>query len=620
MMYPLIHSIKSRQDLVNMNLSQQTDLCQEIRSFLVEKVSRTGGHLAPNLGVVELSLALERNMNTAVDRLVWDVGHQAYVHKILTGRADNFDSLRTMGGLSGFPKVSEDWSDSFNTGHSSTSVSAAFGMALSRDLKGENYKVACVIGDGALTGGMAYEAINDISDYHGQLLIILNDNGMSISSNKGGLSKSLGKLRVSRGYQRAKHNVKSKLSKNCIGRFISKGISLTFSVIKRIFVKGQFFESLGLKYIGTIDGHDLDELNYYIKNALSINSPVVLHVNTIKGMGYKFASDSPDKFHGIGPFDPESGATLSSTGLSWSKAAIQCLCDVAAQNDNIVSVVAAMASGTSMNLFEKSFPHRFFDAAIAEQHAVTMAAGMAISGLVPVVDIYSTFLQRSYDQILHDVCLQNLHVVFLIDRSGVVGEDGETHQGLYDYSFMRPMPNMTILEPYDLASLQQCIKYATLDATGPVAIRYPRGSVPETDYVSPGISCPNLICSGGDVAILTTGIKLPKAIEIKNILNERNINCSVINCLTTCPAISPELETMLSGYAHVAVIEASCAAGGYGEAVQAHMSKVAPNTKVYTFGYPNVPITHGRISQVDHLYGLTATDIADSILREINAT
>lgn len=619
-MYPLIDKIKSRQDLVNMNLSEQTDLCKEIREFLVDKVSKTGGHLAPNLGVVELSLSLERNMDTSVDRLVWDVGHQAYVHKILTGRASNFDGLRTMGGMSGFPKVSEDWSDAFNTGHSSTSISAAFGMALSRDLKGENYKVACVIGDGAMTGGMAYEAINDISDYNGQLLIILNDNGMSISSNKGGLSKSLGKLRVSRGYQTAKHNVKSKLSKTSIGRGISKAISLTLSVIKRIFVKGQFFESLGLKYIGTIDGHDLDELNYYIKSALNINAPVILHVNTIKGLGYKFASDSPDKFHGIGPFDPESGDTFPTTGQSWSKTAILKLCDLAKTNEKIVSVVAAMAGGTSMNLFQKEYPNRFFDAAIAEQHAVTMAAGMAMTGLVPVVDIYSTFLQRAYDQILHDICLQNLHVVFLIDRSGVVGEDGETHQGLYDYNFMRSMPNITILEPYNKETLDMAIEYATNYVSGPVAIRYPRGNVPEVEVGCDSIDSVNLIPSSSKVAILTTGIKMPKAIVIKQLLAEKSIDCAIINRIKICPAINQELETELCKYNHIAVIEASCGEAGYGEAIRSHMSKVNPKIKIHTFGYPNTNITHGRISQVDSLYSLSTEKIADEIIREVNAT
>ena len=619
-MYPLINKIQSRQDLVNLNLSEQTDLCKEIREFLVDKVSKTGGHLAPNLGVVELSLALERNMDTSVDRLVWDVGHQAYVHKILTGRASNFDGLRTIGGMSGFPKVSEDWSDAFNTGHSSTSISAAFGMALSRDVKGENYKVACVIGDGAMTGGMAYEAINDISDYNGQLLIILNDNGMSISSNKGGLSKSLGKLRVSRGYQRTKLRVKSRLSKTGVGRFISKFISLTLSLVKRIFVKGQFFESLGLKYIGTIDGHDLDELNYYIKSALNINAPVILHVNTIKGLGYKFASESPDKFHGIGPFDPESGDTFPTTGQSWSKTAVQSLCKVAETNEKIVAVVAAMAGGTSMNLFQKSYPNRFFDAAIAEQHAVTMAAGMAMNGLVPVVDIYSTFLQRAYDQILHDVCLQNLHVVFFVDRSGVVGEDGETHQGLYDYNFMRSMPNMTILEPYNKDTLEKAIEYATNVAEGPVAIRFPRGNVPEVNAECNSIDSVNVVSEGQKVAILTTGIKMPKAIVIKQILSEKGIECGILNCLTICPIINANLEAELNKYEHIAIIEASCGDAGYGEAIRSHMAKVNPNIKIHTFGYPNTNITHGRISQVDALYGLSTDKIADEILREVNAT
>lgn len=619
-MNPLLAKIKSREDLVNMNLSEQSELCDAIRLFLVDSVSKTGGHLASNLGVVELAVALERNLDTAVDKLVWDVGHQAYVHKILTGRAEAFDKLRSMGGLSGFPKTSESVTDAFNTGHSSTSISAAYGMACSRDLLGQNHKVVAVIGDGALTGGMAYEALNDISDYKNQLLIIVNDNGMSISNNKGGLSKSLDKVRVSAGYQRAKIRVKTKLSKNAFGRFISRVISLTLTAIKRLFIKNQFFESLGLKYIGPIDGHDLDSLNYYIKNALNIQGPVVLHINTIKGLGYQFATEHPDKFHGIGPFDPESGELIKQPGESWSHAAIDCLCKQAEVNPRIVSIVAAMASGTGMNLFADMYPNRFFDAAIAEQHAVTLAAGMAISGLVPFVDIYSTFLQRAYDQILHDVCLQNLHVVFLVDRCGIVGEDGETHQGLFDYSFMRSMPNMTILEPYNRDTLEECIRYAACDATGPVAIRFSRGAVPTV--VSPCASVNEALCirAGSDIAICATGSAVVKAMSVADLLSEQGISAAVICPITICPVISDELLIKLNGFKHVATIEASCYETGFGQALKAYMADATLPVNVIAFAYPNKPIAHGNVSDVDKMYGMSPEAISQRILNEINAS
>ncbi len=618
-MNPLLSRIKSREDLVNMNLSEQSQLCDEIRLFLVDSVSKTGGHLASNLGVVELSLALERNLDTSVDRLVWDVGHQSYVHKILTGRADDFDKLRSAGGISGFPKTSESISDAFNTGHSSTSISAAFGMACSRDLLGQNYKVVAVIGDGALTGGMAYEALNDISDYKNQLLIIVNDNGMSISSNKGGLSNSLNKVRVSAGYQRAKIRVKNKLSKNSLGRFVSRGISLTLSAVKRLFIKNQFFESLGIKYLGPIDGHDLDTLNYYIKNALNIQVPVVLHVNTIKGLGYQFASDNPDKFHGIGPFNPESGELIKHSGESWSHAAIDCLCKLADQDSRIVSIVAAMASGTGMNMFAEKYPHRFFDAAIAEQHAVTLAAGMAISGLVPFVDIYSTFLQRAYDQILHDVCLQNLHVVFLVDRCGIVGEDGETHQGLYDYSFMRSMPNMTILEPFNRESLEECIKYAANEATGPVAIRYSRGAVPGIDGTCTSVNESILIREGNDIALCAAGSTVAKALKTADLLELQGISAAVICPITISPVITDGLLSRLKGFRKIATIEASCCETGFGQALKAYMAQADSSVNVMTFAYPNKPITHGDVSEVDNMYGMSPEAISRGILKEINA-
>lgn len=619
-MNPLLARIKSREDLVNMNLSEQSELCDAIRLFLVDSVSKTGGHLASNLGVVELAVALERNLDTSVDRLVWDVGHQAYVHKILTGRGDAFDKLRSMGGLSGFPKTSESVSDAFNTGHSSTSISAAYGMACSRDLLGQSHKVVAVIGDGALTGGMAYEALNDISDYKNQLLIIVNDNGMSISNNKGGLSKSLDKVRVSAGYQRTKIRVKNRLSRNAFGRFVSRVISLTLTAIKRLFIKNQFFESLGIKYVGPIDGHDLDTLNYYIKNALNIQGPVVLHINTIKGLGYQFASENPDKFHGIGPFDPESGELIRQSSESWSHAAIDCLCKQAEHDPRIVSIVAAMASGTGMNLFADKYPNRFFDAAIAEQHAVTLAAGMAISGLIPFVDIYSTFLQRAYDQILHDVCLQNLHVVFLVDRCGVVGEDGETHQGLFDYSFMRSMPNMTILEPFNRETLEECIRYAACDASGPVAIRFSRGAVPTIEGTCSSINESLCLRNGSDVAICATGSTVIKALNVADLLSEQGISAAVLCPITICPVITDGLLGKLNGFSNIATIEASCYDTGFGQALKAYMADVDSSVNVIPFAYPNKPITHGKVSDVDKMFGMSPEAISQRILKEINAS
>ncbi len=613
-MYDILSTIKSREDLVNLDICRQQELCGEIRAFLIDKISRTGGHLASNLGVVELSVALERNLDTSVDRLIWDVGHQSYVHKILTGRADQFDTLRSVGGISGFPKTGESATDAFNTGHSSTSVSAAYGMACSRDLQGKDYKVVCVIGDGAMTGGMAYEALDDLSDYKGQLLIIVNDNGQSISRNKGGLSRSLGRFRVSARYQSRKACLKAALNKNKAGRGLSSFISRLFALSKKLFVKGQFFDALGLKYYGPIDGHDINDLNYMIKNALNIPTPVVLHVHTVKGYGCSFAMEDPDKFHGVGPFDPKTGATPAPSGETWSHAVAEDLCALAEKRRDIVAIVAAMASGTCINVFAERYPDRFFDAAIAEQHAVTVAAGMASTGLVPVVDIYSTFLQRAYDQILHDVCLQNLHVVFLVDRCGVVGRDGETHQGLFDYVFMRPMPNMTILEPADRHSLELCMEYA-VNADGPVSVRFPRGNICDGDIGITDVGSAAVVRHGGDVLLMAAGSAAVKAIAVADILAEQGIEARVEVATQVWPIHNVDYRRA-GQYRVVAAIENSCLEGGWGQALRAGCRY----RDIMCFAYPNIPITHGSPEEVDELYGMSPERIAEAVAARFNET
>ena len=465
-------------DLKEMNEEQLELLSYEIREFLLEKVSKTGGHLASNLGIVELTIALHKVFDSPKDKLLWDVGHQSYVHKILTGRAGEFDHLRQMGGISGFPKIKESIHDMFDTGHSSTSVSAAAGMAAARDIRKENYEVIAVIGDGSMTGGMAFEALNNVGASKSKVIVVLNDNGMSISRNIGGLSQHLSKLRTSKGYMRFKNAVKQSVNRiPLIGGELYTDLSHAKDRLKYALLSGGvIFEELGFTYLGPVNGHNLSELIEVLETAKKISGPVFVHIITQKGKGYRNAEQNPDKFHGIAPFDAETGSLLSPQNTSYSAVFGDEVLKLAKQDEHIVAITAAMCDATGLSRFSQKFPERFFDVGIAEAHGVTFAAGLARSGMHPVVAIYSSFLQRAYDQILEDVCLMKLPVVFAVDRAGIVGADGETHHGLFDLSYMLPMPNMTILAPYGQDQMRAALQYA-LAQSGPVAIRYPRGNV-----------------------------------------------------------------------------------------------------------------------------------------------
>ena len=472
----LLKQIHSLRDIRSMSLASLGELAREIRHELIKTVANNGGHLAPNLGVVELTLALHRVFNSPVDKIIWDVGHQCYVHKLLTGRKDEFGTLRQFGGICGFPRPSESIHDAFGTGHSSTSISAALGMAIARDLKGENHSVVAVIGDGAMTGGMAFEALNHAGHLKKNLIVVLNDNEMSIAQNVGAMSGYLTRLRTDPMYSRGKEEIEQLLRRIPIGSTLLKFGERLKDSLKHLVVPGMLFEELGFTYLGPVDGHDLKAVTTILNQARNQKGPVLVHVLTKKGKGYRPAEENPDRFHGVGPFNPATGEVIkNSSAPSYSEVFGRTLTRLAQQDQSILAITAAMTSGTGLNSFARLFPGRFFDVGIAEQHAVTLAAGLAKEGYHPVVTIYSTFLQRAYDQILHDVCLQNLPVTFAIDRAGLVGEDGATHHGLFDYAYLRHIPNMVIMAPRDENELQHMLATA-VQHPGPAAVRYPRGT------------------------------------------------------------------------------------------------------------------------------------------------
>ncbi len=614
----ILERVNTPDDLKQLDESQIEVLADEIREFLVEKVSETGGHIASNLGVVELTLALHRVFSTPVDKIIWDVGHQSYVHKILTGRKSLIGTLRQLDGISGFPKVNESIHDCFNTGHSSTSISAALGMAKARDIKKENYSVVAVIGDGALTGGMAFEALNDAGRSPNNLIVILNDNEMSIAKNVGGLSKYLNKLRTQPIYFKAKEDIDIILNKiPAIGKSAVKMLSRVKGSIKYMIMPGVLFEELGFKYIGPINGHDNQELYNVLTRAKLLKGPVLIHVCTQKGKGYTHAEEKPHLFHGIAPFEVGTGELKVNNGPGYSGIFGGELVRIAEKDDNIVAITAAMTQGTGLEEFSRRFPNRFFDVGIAEQHAVTFAAGLAQSGLKPVVAIYSTFLQRAYDQILHDVALQNLHVVFAIDRAGVVGEDGETHQGLYDLSFLGHIPNMTIMAPSDYNELSQMLKYALAEHCGPVAIRYPRGagkdSIMESQPVRYGRAV--RIREGNDITILSMGNMLETALKTAFELQKLGISSDVINARF----LKPIDEKLILGSAvktkKVITIEDNTIVGGFGAYVLEVMNQKGINVKTKIFGFPDIPVIHGSKNQLYAKYGLDVGTIVSEAMK-----
>ena len=557
------------KDIKNLNNENLTELGEEIREFLIESVSSTGGHLSSNLGVVELTLSLFKSFNIEKDKIIWDVGHQSYVHKILTGRKEDFKNLRQKGGLSGFPKRSESKYDVFDTGHSSTSISAALGMARARDIKGEDYNVIAVIGDGALTGGMAFEALNDVGFNKTKLVVVLNDNQMSIAKNVGGLSNYLNKLRMKPKYNRLKTDISSSLKKSDIGKVTLKSMTKFKDGVKRLFVNSMLFEDMGIKYIGPIDGHNIKLMNEVFNMVKKIDGPVIVHTITKKGKGYEFAEKSPSKYHGVTPFDLESGEPYTGGKPNYSKSFGDALINLAKDDKSIVGITAAMPDGTGLKEFATKFPKRFFDVGIAEQHAVTLAAGMAADNLKPVFAVYSTFLQRAYDQVVHDVCIQNLPVVFAIDRAGVVGEDGETHQGILDISYLSMMPNMTIVAPKCLGEVEPLLKWA-IEKKSPVAIRYPRGGDKLNNL------CPikdiklgkwEVLNEGKDLAIIACGKTVQFALEALEELKSKNINVSLINATFIKPIDVELIKQLINDKFNIITVEDNMKHGGLGTSI-----------------------------------------------------
>jgi len=616
----LLEKINSPDDIKLLNFQQLEQLSGEIREFLIENVSKTGGHLASNLGVVELTLALHKVFNSPKDKIIWDVGHQTYVHKIITGRKDRFGTLRQIGGIAGFPRISESEHDCFNTGHSSTSISAALGIARARDIKKENYSVIAVIGDGALTGGMAFEALNDAGRSPNNLIVILNDNEMSITRNVGGLSRYLSKIRTQPFYYKAKEDFDVFLNKiPAIGKSAAKALDMAKGTIKYIIMPGIIFEELGFTYLGPIDGHNISELCSVLSRAKFLKGPVLIHVCTQKGKGYAFAEKRPQEFHGISPFEIDTGELKENGVTTFSHVFGRKVCKLAEEHSEIVAISAAMTQSTGLEPFSKKFPERFFDVGIAEQHAVTLAAGMAQNGMKPVVAIYSSFLQRAYDQILHDVALQNLHVIFAIDRAGVVGEDGETHQGLYDLSYLSHIPNMSILAPSDYSEMEEMIEYAVLRHKGPVAVRYPKGTgkdkLFEPKPVIPGKGM--MLREGKDLTIVAVGIMVETALEVAEMLAELGYSAEVINPRFIKPIDEKLVIDSVLKTGKLVTIEDNSIKGGFGNNVLEILCRHDIKCPVRMFGFPDEPITHGPRSELLKIFGLDAESIKNKVLSDL---
>lgn len=608
----LLKKIKSPSDLKALKTSDYSALCDEIRKTLVDNVLKTGGHLASNLGVVEITLAYHLVFDAPKDKIVFDVGHQSYVHKLLTGRYDKFSTIRQFGGLSGFPKPNESDCDAFVAGHASTSISAALGLARARDLMGENFNVCAFIGDGALGGGMAYEALNDAGASKSKLIVILNDNEMSIEKNVGGMSEYLTKLRTTKKYINTKDNVNNLLSRmGKVGSVTKNVISTAKDAFKYSAISGIIFEDLGFKYMGIIDGHNLESLIDVFNRAKEIDGPVVIHTFTKKGMGYESAENNPEKFHGV-----SRRAVFDTTdAVDYSFAAGKIIEKEAMENKKIVALTAAMASGCGLSDFSLKFPDRFFDVGIAEQHMVTLAAGMAKGGLIPFVCVYSTFLQRAYDQIIHDVCLQNLKVVFLIDRAGIVGDDGETHQGIFDLSYLTHIPNMTILSPTSQKELEQMIKFAVYEHNGPVAIRYPKGVISLDDnHTDFEFKKAEIIKDGSDVAIFAVGKMNKIAKNASKKLDEKNISSALINVRCIKPFDKEIIEYYANKVKLIVFLEDNLKNGGFASYVLTNLSIKCP---VLNLGWNDEFIPHGKASLLFEKYGLDENSVAEKIIKAL---
>ena len=596
----LLETINSPADVKALSLEQLKQLAEEIRQLLISVISKTGGHLAPNLGVVELTLALHRVFTTPKDKIVFDVGHQSYIHKIITGRREQFSTLRQYGGLSGFPKRSESEHDAFGTGHSSTSISAALGMAVARDLQGEDYNVIAVIGDGSMTGGMAFEALNNAGTLHKKMIVVLNDNEMSISKNVGAMSEYLYQLRTGETYNKIKHDIEGWLKNMEFGTDVLKAIRRLKGSVKYLMVPTSIFEELGFTYLGPIDGHDLQGLTEVLQAAKKIDGPVLVHVLTKKGKGYKPAEESPNKFHGTGPFDIATGKKIANPNapITYTEVFGRTLTELANTDKDIIGITAAMPDGTGMSTFAKAHPERCFDVGIAEQHAVTSAAGAAAVGLKPVAAIYSTFLQRAYDSVLHDICMQRLHVTLCLDRAGLVGDDGYTHHGVFDYAYLRSMPEMTIMAPKDENELRHMLKTA-VDYDGPVSVRYPRGSGVGVEISEPMHSLPigkaEVLREGKDVCLWAIGSMVQSALQAADKLAEQGISAGVVNMRFAKPLDEELLLEHATQYGKIVILEEGVLQGGVGSAVleTLNAAKMLQKCQVLTLGIPDEFVLHG---------------------------
>lgn len=619
-MYNILDKLDNVNDLKKLSYKELKELSTELREFLIDKTSKTGGHLASNLGIVELTLSLYEVFNIDKDKIVWDVGHQTYVHKILTGRKNKFNTLRQYKGISGFPKRCESKYDIFETGHSSTSISAALGIARARDLNNEDYSVVAVIGDGALTGGMALEALNDVGYRKTDLIIILNDNQMSIAKNVGGVSTYLSKLRVDPKYNKFKEDFDDVLRKTNLGNSLADSIKKIKSGIKQIVVPGMFFEDMGIKYLGPIDGHNIKELTKVFAMAKEIKGPVIIHTITKKGKGYKFAEKSPDKFHGISAFNKNTGETDKKNAYTYSRTFGNEMVKLASENEKIVAITAAMRDGTGLAEFSEKFKDRFFDVGIAEQHAVTLAAGMALSGLRPVFAVYSTFLQRAYDQVIHDVCQQNLPVVFAIDRAGIVGNDGETHQGVFDISYLSHMPNMTIMSPKCIDELKYMLGWA-VEQDFPVAIRYPRGGdstdlmlKPLTDFKKGKWE---ILHREGNIAVIAVGKMVQMALQARAKLKVQGIDVTIINANFIKPIDKSMIKYLITNNYKIVTVEDNVKLGGLGSMVLDYANSIDKNVKIINLGYEDNFISHGNMDTLYKINKLDANGIIESIVKII---
>ncbi len=617
----ILDRITKVNDIKQLNEEELEELREEVRSFLVEKISVTGGHLASNLGVVELTMALHLSFDLTRDKIVWDVGHQSYTHKILTGRKDGFDTLRQYGGMSGFPKTQEAEADCFNTGHSSTSISAGLGLAAARQIKGEDYYVVSLLGDGALTGGMALEALNNASSMESNFIIVLNDNNMSISENVGGLNQYLNNFRTSDAYQDLKNGVSNSLSRiPMVGDRMVKKIRNAKSGIKQLFVPGMFFEEMGITYLGPVDGCNLKEMRKVFADAKRVRGPVLVHVITKKGYGYEPAERHPCRFHGAEPFDITTGVPVNKKKKAhYTDVFSTVMTKMGEREPSLVAITAAMADGTGLKRFRNLYPERFFDVGIAEEHAVTFAAGLAKAGMKPVFAVYSSFLQRAYDQILHDVCAQNLPVIFAVDRAGLVGKDGATHQGIYDLSYLSTIPGLTVMVPKNKWELSDMLKYA-IAGEEPVAIRYPRGEAcdlwkEKRAPIEKGKA--EIIKEGSGVALFAIGSMVETACEVQERLTAHGIHATVVNARFAKPFDKECIRSLTKQHTLLVTMEENVLSGGFGEHVAAMLEEENLSISLFRVAIEDRFVEHGSVDKLKEVLGIDAASVTERIINKL---